>query len=246
METRSTTDYKSFKFLQENRAKIDESNVKKIMASLKSRNLMHLKPVLVDGNMQIIDGQHRVLACERLGIPVIYQIDPTLACEDIILMNNQRPWFTSDYFNFFIQKRRPEYLKLQSFMHKHSLSLKIALNILHGTSQNFANEFRKGNYVFKEDMMDQNFECAWIIIDLIKRIAIGNKNWCKSSKFWKALFILINHENFELKKFLSNAEKKAERFGPRATINDYLRMFEVVCKGRSKIDISLAKDDEDC
>ncbi len=70
METR---DYSKFKFLKTNR-EINRANVEKIKASIREWGIIPGRPTLVDGDYNIIDGQHRFLAIKELGHPVPYEV----------------------------------------------------------------------------------------------------------------------------------------------------------------------------
>ncbi len=64
-----TTKYSLFKLLKGNRP-IKKVNLANIIASMKMNNFLHLNPILVTSNMEVLDGQHRLKACEELGVKV--------------------------------------------------------------------------------------------------------------------------------------------------------------------------------
>lgn len=63
-----TTDYGMFNFMKGNRS-VNPFNLKRITESMRERCLF--SPILVNDNMEIIDGQHRFLAQKDLGLPTI-------------------------------------------------------------------------------------------------------------------------------------------------------------------------------
>ena len=73
MEVRSTKNYDLFKYLPENRA-IHKSHVKKLEDSIRQQNLLSVNPIVLDKNMFILDGQHRLEACKNMDIPVFYTV----------------------------------------------------------------------------------------------------------------------------------------------------------------------------
>ena len=68
----STNNYDQFVLLGNNRD-VREGHVKAIMRSLeKNGNWTLRRPIDVNESFHVIDGQHRLEACTRLGIPVGY------------------------------------------------------------------------------------------------------------------------------------------------------------------------------
>ena len=67
-----STDYKKFKLLEYNRD-CDEKHIQNLKEELSKCNDLHLKPLIVSPDLEIIDGQHRFRAAKELGIPVYYE-----------------------------------------------------------------------------------------------------------------------------------------------------------------------------
>lgn len=101
MTIEQTTDYDIFKSFISNR-EVDPKHVKRLARSLKRRNLMYLKPVLVNSGMYVIDGQHRVEACRLISEPVYYLKTDSLTRTDIAILNTaQLNWRQLDFINFY-------------------------------------------------------------------------------------------------------------------------------------------------
>ena len=92
----TTTAYDQFTFLKSNRA-IDENHVYKLVKLIKADG--HQKePVIVNEKLEVISGQHRIKACEKLAMRVTYIIVPGLTIKDAREMNNsQKPWSFMDH-----------------------------------------------------------------------------------------------------------------------------------------------------
>lgn len=82
MKTKSTSNYGQFKKLKGNRP-ITELKVRRFMKLFASGKMLPWM-VVVNEKMEIIDGQHRFEACQRLGIPVEYIIQHGLGLQDAI------------------------------------------------------------------------------------------------------------------------------------------------------------------
>ena len=86
MEILNTMDYSVFKILKMNRP-TDLRKVSRFVEEMKKRpHLPLVCPVIVTTQMEILDGQHRFLACKMLGTPVYYVTHPLLSYEDMIIL----------------------------------------------------------------------------------------------------------------------------------------------------------------
>lgn len=238
-DVRMTDDYDMFKFREDNRDRINQSHVKRLSESIKARNLLELKPITVNGEMEVIDGQHRLLAAKMLGVPIYYGQNHELNAQDIITMNVSQPWGQMDYLNYYCKNGCQEYQKLKDFMKNHGISLKIALSITMGHKKDSHIQFKEGKYVFNEEDFDEHIDICWETIDYIKRMN-GYSSYTNSSRFWGALLILIRHARFDEKKWRENLKRMVERFTAKARQEDYLRMLMDVHNWRNnnKVEIT--------
>lgn len=86
-----------FKTITGNRL-LDERNIKLLMGSIKENGYCGA-PIVVNERYEIIDGQHRVEACKRLGITrVPFIIIPGASLKNAIVQNTmQKKWTANDY-----------------------------------------------------------------------------------------------------------------------------------------------------
>lgn len=216
-----TTEYDLFIFREDNREKIDQTHVRRLADSIKSRNLLELRPINVNSKMEIIDGQHRLLAAKMIGVEIYYTKQDNLDASSIMLMNITKPWGSADYLNFFIQQGYEQYIKLKQFMTKNNLSLKIALNICTGQSHDNRKKFKMGEFKFDCDSMEKDLEICWETIFFIKKLN-GFSSYTHSTRFWKALIIVTRHELFDVIKWRNNVQRMVGHFCPKATASEYL------------------------
>lgn len=127
-----TTDYDSFKNVRGNRF-INQSHVGKLVKSIKQKNLLPYNPVMVSDNMHVIDGQHRIEACKKIGIPVYYIVIPGLKLNDIQELNyNMKAWSIRDFAESFAACGKNDYKKLIAFTDKYNIPLTTAATLLYG------------------------------------------------------------------------------------------------------------------
>ncbi len=208
-----TKDYTIFKFRNDNRFKIDKCHLQKIKQSIESHNMLDLRPILVNRDMEVIDGQHRLLAAKELELEVYYSIDKNIKPQDIVKMNMTKPWVINDYLNFYAENAYPEYIKLREFMKKNSLEIHVACGIAVGKSKLIFDDFKNGKFKFINDYADEQIEICKETIAYIKKIN-GYSKYTDSGRFWKALLKLARHENFNPEKWFSNLSKMISYFLP--------------------------------
>ncbi len=190
-----TKEYNIFKFRDDNREKIDQTHIKRLIESIKSRNLLDLCPIRVNSEMEIIDGQHRLLAAKNLNLDIYYIVDDRLFSKDIILMNISKSWFTSDYLNYYCKNGFDEYIKLQKFIKKNNIQLRIALVFIHGESKIKMREFKEGKFVYNLDLKQEIIDQCQETMEYIKRMN-GYVRFISTAKFLFCIICIRAFQNF--------------------------------------------------
>ena len=86
--------------LLDNNRNINKNHVNMLVVSIRKKG--QLMPIVVNEEKEVIEGQHRLKACEELGIPVAYIIMAQTTSKDISMINNsQKSWSTNDYLKHF-------------------------------------------------------------------------------------------------------------------------------------------------
>ena len=154
-----TFDYSVFKFLPENRELIDLQK-NKIKSLMQLDDDLHLHPIIVNENMEIVDGQHRFEAAKALDREIFYVIDDNYNSHKLISINtSQRTWSTANYLRYWCQHSGEDYLKLARFMKEKGLSLQAVFHWLDDhetcTGSNCYNyKFKHGLYKFNPTEKD--------------------------------------------------------------------------------------------
>lgn len=181
-----TSDYEKFSKLTGNR-KLNEQNVIRKMKSIKRYG--QLSPILINALKQTIEGQHRLEACRRLGIPVLYIIDGNAGLAEAVECNeNQKNWNPYDFAYANAEKGIQPYSILLDFIEKYNFSVSVAIELLAGNvkrdsgGQTDLASFRNGNFKIA------NYEIADTIAkDVIYYARYFKKN--KNLRFVRALSI---------------------------------------------------------
>lgn len=236
---KETRDYKLFKLLDSNR-EIDEGHVKDLMSKMKNDNLLEVNPIQVNEQFQVIDGQHRLKAAEKLGIPVYYVQSPRLREKHIINLNiTKKTWSLADYMHHHCTKQKPEYLKLQKFIEENDISLNLAIALCdHWRSAKAIQRFRDGDFVFNEAFGKELIEKANAIIELIKQ-RIGFKPFLRSTSFFKAICVMLGTANIDHQLFYQKIEMQLPKIGHQTSVKLYCDMFLEIYNYKMKNKVSI-------
>lgn len=114
MEIKKTSEYEIFSFLGGNRQP-NEVHLQRLIRAFKQKYL--ISPISVNEKMEIIDGQHRFLAAQELGLPVYYFVVDGYGLNEVHILNtNNVVWKKQDYMDGYCDLGYPEYLKMRGFM----------------------------------------------------------------------------------------------------------------------------------
>ena len=122
-----TKNYGMFKRLEGNR---DLTSVNKIIDSINSVGYI-LNPIIVNEKMEVIDGQNRVEALRKLGLPVHYYMVKGATVRTARSLNLGRSnWKPLDYVKSYAESGNESYQLLLKFMDETKLPLQIAHAII--------------------------------------------------------------------------------------------------------------------
>jgi len=239
----STTNYEIFVFRNDNREKLNEDHIRRIQASIEMKNLLHIRPITVNSKMEVLDGQHRLLAAKKLGVPIFYEIKPELDLSDIIILNTNKQWNLNDFQNFFVKNGYVEYCKLQEFINKNTLPVSVASYLTGVSTHSQISAYKRGEYIFDIENCHEYLQTCQEILDYIIRMN-GKNSYQQSIKFWRALITLVSHVSFDKDKWMNNLRKMIDKIGPRVNMKQYLAVFMDIYNWRNSQRINLLSDSE--
>jgi hypothetical protein len=111
----TTSDLNIFKSIDGNRVP-NLIHVNRLTESIKKYG-MKCNPILVNENMEVIDGQHRLLAAKNANASVYFIIIPGSNLDDVHTLNlNQKNWNRKDFMEGYARMGLMPYIKLQAFV----------------------------------------------------------------------------------------------------------------------------------
>lgn len=125
-----TKNYDRFKRFNSNR-EVNKNHLKRLKDSIKAKNLLYPFPIVVNSDMEIVDGQHRLTAAKELGLPVYFIMDDDVTQADIAMVNNNRKgWTAMDYVQFYREQGYEPYKKLNTLLKKYPVNVIGAARLL--------------------------------------------------------------------------------------------------------------------
>lgn len=218
-------------FREDNR-KIQRQHVNEIKESIMAHGYLNHAPIVLNEEGEIIDGQHRYIACCELGItpPTV-----TVTSDDTKLMvdlnRSQKAWSIDDFINFYAKAGKWSYKVLQEFCKYARLATTPSLIILLGNFKSF-DMIRTGELIF--DVDTNELQKKYAIADDIGQIAKlfglhrGNK------AMTEAYVTLISIEGFDRDYFMQKMKRYRDRLSLCASAKSYLQLFVSVYNYRNK------------
>lgn len=177
---KATTDYNLFKIDPRNR-EVNQVKLEKLYDSVASKNLLREFPILVDEQLTVIDGQHRLKVAEALNVPVYYIVSNVATIEDVVLTTaNVTKWSNADYLHRWCVEGKPDYVNLRNFWNKYKfakgkkfLSLHQSMQLCHyGDLPCMNRDFQYGRYQCND--LDFAEKVAKMAIDFSEYISFWN------------------------------------------------------------------------
>lgn len=225
----STKKYSQFKNILGNR-QLSKEHIHALSVEIQRNNLLEVCPVIVNEKMEVIDGQHRLEAAKRLGIPVPYVKVSGLGIEHVVRMNtSQKKWMMKDYVRLHMDLGNQHYIDLNDFVEEHKLSLHQGIGLLSNQSYNTSkvNDFREGRWEIT------SYDRAIEVVEVMKemrpkmRTTLIYRNEAFSSAVVKTLSILEkNGESADLLVEKTKAVPQSIDFSHR--VRDYLKQLEEI------------------
>lgn len=223
-----TSDYGLFKYIESNRT-INKNHVQHLIQSFENNpELVQTRPILVNEKMQIIDGQHRLQACQTLRTPVYYMVANGTNVESAQLMNAlQKGWGLIDFARSYALNnenpgRAATYKKFLQLFEEYKIPISQLISFCEQRNRrNSSAGFKKGELEIKDEEITRN----WLnmmeeIMDTIDSRIASHSRYALTS----ALFVLFKSPDYDHERMIKKLhEVKLEQQVDRAS---YLRVME--------------------
>lgn len=221
-----TGNYKLFKIDTRNRP-IDSIHLMRLHDAIERKNLLREYPIVVNAEMKVIDGQHRLKVAESLNIPIYYIISDRVTIEDVATTNSHtRHWRLEDYLHHFCSAGNLEYLKLRRFWEKNNfLALTTAVRLCYyGTGKdgerggNLSRLFAIGSYMANDIQFAE--KVAQACLDFSKYVF-----FYKETVFVNAIACLMANSEYDHARMMGKMKYLSAKLVKCANIELYMVVF---------------------
>lgn len=241
MTIQNTKNYDQFQKMVGNRG-LDKKHLRKLRESILRENQLSIHPIIVNKDMAVIDGQHRLEVAKELGVDIYYIQSDNVSDLHLIEGNaNQKSWDVENYINYFAVKERNEsYIILKSLMASSGLKPKALMTLLIGSISPAILEFLKiGKFQFPK------FTDPKVLIEFFLRF----KSYVQDKKikpysmftnynFTRSLRWIYLTCNFDQETFFKKLDLKWFDLKPQRTAEDWYKLLISIYNFRNNDKIS--------
>jgi len=238
-----TTNYSIFKMLDGNR-NVNQLNLKRVIASMRENPLVTI--IYVNEKMEIIDGQHRFLACQHLGLPINYVIVNGYGINEVQILNAiGMNWTKADYLETFIKNGNKNYIKFKEFRDLFpKLTFSMSVRLLSGfnaiRNNNFedgikgkAKDFENGNFVISDYPTACKY--AQMIMDFEPHYKSYN-----DLTFCLTLLTIFKHPNYDHERMMKRLNVQPNSIRGCKNQKQYHDLLEEIYNYKARVKLSLS------
>lgn len=230
VEIHATKEYGKFRLLEGNRV-VDEKKVKRLMRLMEiNGNLTKDWPVVINGNWEVMDGQHRIEALKRLKWEVFYEIKQDLTLQDVRAINvGHHNWSWLDYAESYSRLGNINYQRVLQ-LHDKFPSVQFSTLILFtgnsskvvGTGKDAVN-FRNGGLIITDVQYAATIARLEDYADAVEAAQYHGR------EFASAFYKIHQHENYDHERMITKLSKLGERVqsAPKG-VESMLRVLESI------------------
>lgn len=224
----STMDYDKFSFLDGNRP-VNPNGRPDLNESISKRSLE--RPIDVNEDFAIIDGQNRFTTWKIQKKPIVYIIHKHWGIDEVAILNsNQKNWIAKDFVNAYIEQGITAYVKFKAFDDKWGFGTPVNLMLLCGgkaTGSDIYEVFKAGDLKITSELFAE--ESARKLNDF-KDIYVGYKR----TKFVTAMVMLFRLRDYNHKTMMHKMKYLSRRLVHCATTTEYFELLKELYNYKAK------------
>ncbi len=214
-------------------------HIKRISDSIRVYG-MKCNPILVNEKMEVIDGQHRLMAAKETKSFVYYIIVDGYKLDDVHTLNlNQKNWTKNDFMEGYANIGVKDYVMIRQFYRKNDdfklidcIALCSNNTVNSGTTNNGQKPFENGDWKCKD------LETAQEWASKIRMVKTYYSGYNRSSFIGTMIGLLKNHK-FDFNEFMHKLRLQPTALVDCANREQYKTLIEDIYNYKSRNKISL-------
>jgi hypothetical protein len=199
---------------------------------------MLCNPILVNEDMHVIDGQHRLLAAKKTGTKIFYIIVKGYNLEQVKALNlKQKNWNNIDFLNSYADMGIESYVYIRQFMDRHLFDIRTTLILNDCVNSTNPKETREKSGKFKEGTLKiGNTKVAELYAEQLKMLKPYHKI---RTRFASVMIQMFKHKNFVFSEFLSKLKLQPTALVECANAEQYKQLIEDIYNYRRRNKVNL-------
>ena len=226
-----TSDLTIFKSLNGNRDVI-QSHLKRLAISMSKNKLF--SPIIVNEKLEVVDGQHRLMAAKINNSEIEYIIVNGYGLEEVQILNaNSKNWSSDDYMNGYCDLENINYIKYRDFKNKYGFGHSECQALLSGTlSSSLQPIFNSGEFKIKD---------LKLAIDHAEKILMISDFYdgYKRRSFVLSLMSLFQNKDFIFTQFIQKLKIQSTALVDCTSSVGYLLLIEEIYNYKSRNKVNL-------
>lgn len=233
MKIQSTQDYTLFKRISGNRV-VSKPHVNRLLEAIREDpETITFNPIIVNGNYEVIDGQHRLEAIKKLGLEAYFIKVDDIGLSTVQKLNSiSKMWSPMDYAKSFAENGNEDYKIYIDFKVRFKFNHDVLMRYLSLDKPMTGSLFKKGKFTVPN--VARSYELATYLQDLQQfydRIAYRNSA--------NGFMIVAASPNYDHKRMYRQFKVYAHLINEQPLANDYAREFERIYNYRQHTDTRL-------
>lgn len=220
MKIQQTQDYTLFRRIKGNRV-VSQPHVKRLLEAIKNDpQTITFNPIIVNEDMEVIDGQHRLEAIKKVDLPVYYiQVD-NIGLETVQKLNSiSKMWSPMDYAKSFAENGNEDYRIYIDFKVKFKFNHDVIMKYLALDVPMTGTLFKQGRFTVPN--VARSYELATYLQDIEQ---FYDRAGYRNAAF--GFLIIVQSPNYDHKRMYRQMKNYAQIINEQPVANDYAREFE--------------------
>lgn len=247
-----TTEYDKFHVDPSNRT-INYGHLQRLKDAIRRKNLLAEFPIVVDADMNVMDGQHRLRAAQELGLSIFYVVSGSMRAKDVPSINAARKqWSQEDHLHHYVTKHYSDYIALDRYTRQFpEIKLSDAIPLCHqnGTEPGtWYGDILFGKKEITRLFEDGDYTCnnlpfAEAVAQVVRDFKPYFKKYHSQRQFVRAIANLVASPQYDHDRMMQKVAYLSAKLRPCVTTSDYLAMLNDIynykANNRDKVEFKL-------
>jgi hypothetical protein len=245
-----TNDLSIFNQIEGNRPP-NPQHIRRLSQSIKDNGLL-CNPILVNEKMEVIDGQHRLLAAKDAKSEIYYVILKGYDLKEVHALNlNQKNWTKKDFMNGYAEMGIESYIKLKQFLKKYNCfnltsCIQLCSQVSGSSTGTMANKYKEVKTINQREVFEEG---TWVGKSFEKGEEIAEKilllknyySGYNRNGFVSAIISLIMYKGdvFDFNEFMHKVRLQPTALVDCTNVGSYKALIEDIYNYRTRNKVNL-------